>query len=82
MQNGFIESFNDRPQDELLNERCSTHWPQAASHSDVGGPTTTIHDRPCSSDKKTPSEFAFTCNPRRDLALPTRIVGRRSGQVG
>jgi putative transposase len=69
MQNAFIESFNGRLRDELLNETLFTSLAQARvalccwravyngsrPHSQLGW--------------KTPSEFAFTFNPRRDLAL-------------
>ncbi|MGJ5176336.1 IS3 family transposase [Bradyrhizobium oligotrophicum] len=69
MQNAFIESFNGRLRDELLNEtlftslaqarvalRCwRTDYNDARPHSQLGW--------------KTPFEFAATCNPRRDLAL-------------
>src|SRR5436190_3217439 len=68
-QNAFIESFNGRLRDELLNETLFTSLAQARvalgcwradynntrPHSQLGW--------------KTPSEFAFTCHPRRDLAL-------------
>src|SRR3954451_13626491 len=68
-QNAFIESFNGRLQDELLNETLFTSLAQArvalgcwrADYNDT---------RPHSQlGWKTPSEFAFTCHPRRDLAL-------------
>ena len=69
MQNAFIESFNGRLRDELLNETLFTSLAQARvalgcwradynntrPHSQLGW--------------KTPSEFAVTCQPRRDLAL-------------
>jgi putative transposase len=69
MQNAFIESFNGRLPDELLNEALFTSLAQARvalgcwradynearPHSQLGW--------------KTPSELAFTCHPRRDLAL-------------
>lgn len=69
MQNAFIESFNGRLRDELLNEMLFTSLTQARValgcwradynearlHSLLGW--------------KTPSEFAFTCHPRRELAL-------------
>ena len=69
MQNAFIESFNGRLRDELLNETLFTSLAQtrvalgywrtdyngSRSHSQLGW--------------KTPSEFAFTFHPRRDLAL-------------
>jgi putative transposase len=66
-QNAFIESFNGRLRDELLNETLFTSlarialgcwradYNDARPHSQLGW--------------KTPSEFAFTCHPRRDLAL-------------
>ncbi|QHO77694.1 IS3 family transposase [Bradyrhizobium sp. CCBAU 051011] len=69
MQNAFIESFNGRLRDELLNETLFTSLAQArvalgcwrADYNDA---------RPHSRlGWKTPSEFAFTCHPRRDLAL-------------
>ena len=69
MQNAFIESFNGRLRDELLNVTLFTSLAQARvalgcwradynearPHSQLGW--------------KTPSEFAFTCHPRRELAL-------------
>jgi putative transposase len=45
MQNAFIESFNGRLRDELLNETLFASLAQAASPSDVGWPTTTTLDR-------------------------------------
>ncbi|WP_183258049.1 IS3 family transposase [Bradyrhizobium sp. CIR48] len=69
MQNAFIESFNGRLRDELLNETLFTSVAQArvalgcwrADYNDA---------RPHSQlGWKTPSEFAFTSHPRRDLAL-------------
>ncbi|WP_442238010.1 IS3 family transposase [Rhodopseudomonas pseudopalustris] len=69
MQNAFIESFNGRLRDELLNEtlfaslaqarvalRCwRADYNDARPHSQLGW--------------QTPSEFAATCNPQRDQAL-------------
>ena len=69
MQNAFIESFNGRLRDEMLNETLFTSLAQAcvalgcwrADYNDA---------RPHSRlGWKTPSEFAVTCHPRRDLAL-------------
>ena len=69
MQNAFIESFNGRLRDELLNETLFASLAQArvvlgcwrADYNDT---------RPHSQlGWRTPSEFAMTCNPRRDLAL-------------
>src|SRR4051812_22556136 len=46
MQNGFIESFNGRLRDELLNEtRCSHRWPRPAWRPPCGALTITPPDR-------------------------------------
>jgi putative transposase len=69
MQNGFIESFNGRLRDELLNETLFTSLAQARValqrwQADYN------EERPHSKlGWQTPSEFAFTLHPRRDLAL-------------
>jgi putative transposase len=69
MQNAFIESFNGRLRDELLNETLFTSLAQARValgcwRLDYNG------SRPHSQlGWKTPSEFAFSFHPRRDLAL-------------
>jgi len=69
MQNAFIESFNGRLRDELLNETLFTSLLQArvalrcwrADYNDA---------RPHSQlGWRTPAEFAFSFDPRRDLAL-------------
>jgi putative transposase len=69
MQNAFIENFNGRLRDELLNETLFTSLAQArvalrcwrADYNDA---------RPHSQlGWKTPSEFAFTRHPRRNPAL-------------
>jgi putative transposase len=69
MQNAFIESFNGRLRDELLNETLFTSLVQArvalrcwrADYNDA---------RPHSQlGWRTPSAFAFTFHPCRDLAL-------------
>ena len=69
MQNAFIESFNGRLRDELLNETLFTSLVQARIA--LGCWRVDYNDaRPHSQlGWKTPSEFAFTCHPRRDLAL-------------
>jgi putative transposase len=69
MQNAFIESFNGRLRDELLNETLFTSLAQARValgcwRSDYNG------SRPHSQiGWRTPSEFASIFHPRRDLAL-------------
>jgi len=69
MQNGFIESFNGRLRDEFLNETLFTSLAQARVA--LGCWRTDYNDnRPHSKlGWRTPSEFAFTFNPRRELAL-------------
>ncbi|CCE10697.1 fragment of Integrase, catalytic domain (part 2) [Bradyrhizobium sp. STM 3843] len=69
MQNAFIESFNGRLRDELLNETLFTSLAQArvalrrwrADYNDARPHSQLVW--------KTPTEFAATCNPRRDLPL-------------
>jgi putative transposase len=69
MQNAFIESFNGRLRDELLNETLFTSLAQVRVNlrcwrADYNG------SRPHSRlGWRTPSEFAFLFHPRRDLAL-------------
>jgi putative transposase len=65
MQDAFIESFNGRLRDELLNKTLFTSPAQASvavgcRDADYNG------SRPPSQlGWKTPSEFAFTFHPRR-----------------
>src|SRR3954465_8620158 len=68
-QNAFIESFNGRLRDELLNETLFTSLGQARVALGCWR-VDYNHTRPHSQlGWKTPSEFAFTCHQRRDLAL-------------
>ncbi len=69
MQNAFMESFNGRLRDELLNETLFTSMAQVSIA--LGCWRTDYNDtRPhWQLGWKTPSEFASTYNPRRDLAL-------------
>ncbi|MER9708637.1 IS3 family transposase, partial [Mesorhizobium sp. M0204] len=69
MQNGFIESFNGRLRDELLNETLFTSLAQARVaialwRADYN--TARPHSQIA---WQTPAEFASTFNPRRSLAL-------------
>ncbi|WP_141245918.1 IS3 family transposase, partial [Mesorhizobium sp. WSM3862] len=69
MQNGFIESFNGRLRDELLNETLFTSLAQARVaialwRADYN--TARPHSQIA---WQTPAEFAITFNPRRSLAL-------------
>jgi putative transposase len=69
MQNGFIESFNGRLRDEMLNETLFSSLPHARAvlaiwRADCNG------SRPHSQlGWQTVAEFASTFNPRRALAL-------------
>jgi len=69
MQNAFIESFNGRLRDELLNETPFSGLSQARAaqsrwRSDYNG------SRPHSAlGWQTPATFAATFYPRRDLSL-------------
>ena len=67
-RNAFIESFNGRLRDELLNETLFTSLVQASVV--LASWRTDYNDsRPHSQlGWKTPSEFAYTFHPRRDLA--------------
>jgi putative transposase len=69
MQNAFIESFNGRLRDELLNETLFTSLAQARVA--LGCWRVDYNDaRPHSQlGWRTPAEFAFTLHPRRDLTL-------------
>src|SRR5213593_3456560 len=88
MQNAFIESFNGRLRDELLNETLFTSLAQArvalgcwrADYNDA---------RPHSQlGWRTPSEFAMTCHPpgsgaalSRRLRASSRRCHRPTGQI-
>ena len=69
MQNAFIESFNGRLRDELLNETLFTSLTQARVA--LGYWRADYNDRRPHSQLgwRTPAEFAMTCHPRRDLTL-------------
>jgi putative transposase len=69
MQNAFIESFNGRLRDELLNETLFTSLAQARVA--LGCWRADYNDRRPHSQLgwRTPSEFAMTHHPRRDLTL-------------
>ena len=80
MQNAFIESFNGRLRDELLNETLfpSLSYARAAVtgwRTDYN--VTRPHSRLC---WMTPSEYANTFNPRRELPLRS-IAGSASAPV-
>lgn len=64
MQNGFIESFNGRLRDELLNELAQARVSVALWRADYN--TARPHSQIA---WRTPDEFASTFAPRRSLAL-------------
>lgn len=80
MQNAFIESFNGRLRDELLNETlfpslCYARAAVAGWRTDYN--VTRPHSR---LGWMTPSEYANTFNPRRELPLRS-IAGSASAPV-
>jgi len=69
MQNGFIESFNGRLRNELLNETLFTSLPQARAAITLWrADYNTARPHPQIA-WQTPDEFASTFTPRRSLAL-------------
>lgn len=69
MQNGFIESFNGRLRDELLNERLFSSLSQARAAL-ARWQLDYNTDRPHSKLRwQTPSAFASTLHPRRNQTL-------------
>jgi len=94
MQNAFIESFNGRLRYELPNETLFTALAQVRMI--LGCWQADYNDRRPHSKLgwKTPSEFAFTYHPRRDLALryaegsapapvaPTAQQGKLTAELG
>ena len=69
MQNAFIESFNGRLRDELLNETLFSTLSQARAALSIW-PADYNGSRPHSGlGWQTPSAFATTFHPRRDLPL-------------
>ncbi|MET4221984.1 transposase InsO family protein [Bradyrhizobium sp. LB14.3] len=81
MQNAFIESFNGRLRDELLNETLFTSLAQARVALGCWWADYN-HTRPHSQlGWRTPSEFALTCHPRGSgaaLCRRLRASSRRS----
>jgi putative transposase len=69
MQNGFIESFNGRLRDDFLNETLFTTLAQARVTLSVWRADYNSLRPHSKLDWQTPSAFASTFHPRRDLAL-------------
>ncbi|TGU44877.1 IS3 family transposase, partial [bacterium M00.F.Ca.ET.152.01.1.1] len=69
MQNGFIESFNGRLRDELLNETLFTSLAQARVAITLWRADYNTARPHSQIAWQTPAEFATTFNPRRSLAL-------------
>lgn len=69
MQNGFIESFNGRLRDEFLNETLFTTLAQARVALSIWRADYNSARPHSKLNWQTPSAFASTFHPRRDLAL-------------
>jgi putative transposase len=69
MQNGFIESFNGRLRDELLNETLFTSLAQARVATALWRADYNTARPHSQIAWQTPDEFASTFTPRRSLAL-------------
>ena len=69
MQNGFIESFNGRLRDELLNETLFTSLAQARVATALWRADYNTARPHSQISWRTPDEFASTFTPRRSLAL-------------
>ena len=72
IQNAFIESFNGRLRDELLNETLFSSLPHARSALSNWRSDYNDHRPHSGLCWLTPAEFAQTINPRRDAVLRSR----------
>ncbi|NKL81342.1 IS3 family transposase [Rhizobium leguminosarum] len=72
IQNAFIESFNGRLRDELLNETLFSSLPQARSALSNWRSDYNDHQPHSGLGWLTPAEFAQTIDPRRDAVLRSR----------
>lgn len=72
IQNAFIESFNGRLRDELLNETLFSSLPHARSALSNWRSDYNDHRPHSGLGWLTPAEFARTINPRRDAVLRSR----------
>lgn len=72
IQNAFIESFNGRRRDELLNETLFSSLNQARSTLPSWRSDYNNHRPHSGLGWLTPVEFAQTINPRRDAVLRSR----------
>lgn len=77
-QNAFIESFNGRLTDEMLNETLFRACPMPVSPSRNGGLTTTLTAPAVG--WLTPTEYATTFTQRRDL-VPRSMANSASALV-
>ncbi len=87
IQNAFIESFNGRLRDELLNETLFPSLPQVRATVASWRADYNLNRPHSRLGWLTPAEYADTFNPRRDLALrsmqgsaPAPVAHR--GQIG
>jgi len=69
IQNAFIESFNGRLRDELLNETLFPSLAQARATVSAWRADYNLNRPHSRLGWLTPTEYADTFNPRRDLAL-------------
>jgi putative transposase len=72
IQNAFIESFNGRLRDELLNETLFSSLTHARSALSNWRSDYNDHRPHSGLGWLTPAEFAQTINPRRDAVLRSR----------
>ena len=72
VQNAFIESFNGRLRDELLNETLFSSLSHARSALSSWRSDYNDHRPHSALGWLTPTEFAQTINPRRDAVLRSR----------
>jgi putative transposase len=72
IQNAFIESFNGRLRDELLNETLFSSLTYARSALSNWRSDYNDHRPHSGLGWLTPAEFAQTINPRRDAVLRSR----------
>jgi putative transposase len=78
IQNAFIESFNGRLRDELLNETLFSSLPQARLALSSWRSDYNVHRPHSGLGWLTPAEFAQTINPRRDAVLAAGMASHRN----
>jgi putative transposase len=81
IQNAFIESFNGRLRDELLNETLFSSLTHARSALSNWRSDYNDHRPHSGLGWLTPAEFAQTINPRRDAVLRSRMAPHRNSPL-